>query len=107
MEDYALEVIFYLVVVIGLIIGSGYLLRKVNGNGFQVSGPLKVVASLSLGIKEKVVLVQIGERQQILLGVSPERITRLELFDEPVVFESESLDGFREKLQEMIKNGPA
>lgn len=107
MEGHILEVVFYLAVIVGLIITTGFLLRKVHKNGFQVAGPLKVVASLSLGIKEKVVLVQIGEQQQILLGVCPERITRLEGFDEPiVVFDSDGLESFREKLRHMMKHGP-
>ncbi len=107
MEDQILEVTFYLMAIVGLIVGCGFLLKKVNKSGFQVSGPIKVVASLALGIKEKVVLVQVGEHQQVLLGVSPGRITRLEVFNEPVVaLEPEGLDGFKEKLQEIMKNNP-
>jgi flagellar protein FliO/FliZ len=107
MEDYMTEVVFYLTGIVALILCSGYLLKKVNRSAFQVSGPMKVVTSLSLGIKEKLVLVQIGDSQQILLGVSPERVTKIESFDEPVIpLESEGLNNFREKLQEIMKNAP-
>ena len=80
MEDHIAEVALYLAGIVALILCSGYLLKKVNRSAFQVSGPMKVVSSLSLGIKEKLVLVQIGEHQQILLGVCPENITRIEVF---------------------------
>ncbi len=107
MEDHMFEVVLYLTGIVALILCGGYLLKKVNRHAFQVSGPMKVVTSLSLGIKEKLVLVQIGDSQQILLGVSPERITRIESFDEPVIFfETDGLNNFKEKLQEIMKNAP-
>jgi flagellar protein FliO/FliZ len=107
MEDHVMEIVLYLAGIVALILCSGYLLKKVNRSAFQVSGPMKVVTSLSLGIKEKLVLVQIGDQRQILIGVSPERITKIESFDEPVILlETEGLNNFREKLQEIMKNAP-
>jgi len=106
-EDNMLQVVFYLTGIVALILCSGYLLKKVNRSAFQVSGPMKVVTTLSLGIKEKLVLVQLGDHQQVLLGVSPEHITKIESFDEPVIYlETEGLSNFKDKLQEIMKNAP-
>jgi flagellar protein FliO/FliZ len=107
MEDHMLQIALYLMGIVTLIFCSGYLLKKINRSAFQVSGPMKVVTSLSLGIKEKLVLVQLGDHQQVLLGVSPERISRIEVFDEPVIpLETEGLSNFHDKLQEIMKNVP-
>ena len=106
MENQIIQISIYLTAIVGLILGCAYLLKKPNRNGFQVQGPIKIVASLSLGIKEKLVLIQIGDSQQILLGVSPERIEKIQSFDEPVITGDEAdLDNFKDKLREIMKHG--
>jgi flagellar biogenesis protein FliO len=46
-------------------------------------GSIEIVADISLGQKERAVLVQVGE-QQILLGVAPGRVNTLHVLAEPV-----------------------
>jgi flagellar protein FliO/FliZ len=77
----------YLSIVVGLIICSAYVLKKMKGNGFQTQGPIKIVASLSLGMKEKIILIQVGDKQQVLLGVSPEKIEKIQSYDQLIVRE--------------------
>jgi flagellar protein FliO/FliZ len=49
----------------------------------QNTGQLKVIASLSLGVKERLIVVQVGE-QQLVLGVTPQKITLIKSLDEPI-----------------------
>ena len=47
------------------------------------SGPIEIIADVSLGAKERAVLVQVGGKQ-LLLGVAPGRVNTLHVLDEPV-----------------------
>lgn len=103
MQDNIVQVSMYLSIIVGLILCGAYLLKKMKSVGFQTQGPIKIVASLSLGLKEKLVLIQVGDKQQILLGVSPEKIEKIQSFDEAIVMEGEAdLDTFQNKLKEMM-----
>lgn len=100
MQDNIIQVSMYLSVVVGLIICSAYVLKKMKGSGFQTQGPIKIVTSLSLGMKEKLVLIQLGDKQQILLGVTPEKIEKIQSFDAPVIGEEKIKESeFQEKLK--------
>ncbi len=57
-----------------------WLVRKVAGLSAVGPGMLRVVGGLSLGVREKVVLLQVGEKQ-LLLGVSPGRIETLQVLE--------------------------
>ncbi|WP_206045353.1 flagellar biosynthetic protein FliO [Oceanicoccus sagamiensis] len=73
-----------LVLIVFLIITIGWLIRRVGGVPMMGGQAMKVNAVLSLGTREKVVLVDIGDKQ-VLLGVAPGRISHIQSFDEPVV----------------------
>lgn len=103
MQDNIVQVSMYLSVIVGLILCGAFVLKKMKTVGFQTQGPIKIVASLSLGLKEKLVLIQIGDTQQILLGVSPEKIEKIQSFDEAIVKSGEvEQDTFQDKLKEMM-----
>jgi flagellar protein FliO/FliZ len=72
-----------LLLVLGLILGLAWLLRRLPGAGFRPSEGLRVVASLQLGAKERAVVVEVGG-QQLLLGVTPAGISRLHELPQPV-----------------------
>lgn len=87
--DYLLQVIGSFVVVILLLVGVLVLLRRFNGVGSQMSGNMRVVSSVGVGQRERVVLLQVGE-EQILVGVGPGNVRKIHAFDEPVVESSAS-----------------
>ena len=87
--DYLLQVIGSFVVVILLLIGVLVLLRRFNGVSSQMSGNMRVVSSVGVGQRERVVLLQVGE-EQILVGVGPGNVRKIHAFDEPVVEPSAS-----------------
>ena len=82
--SYLGQVIASLALVIGLLFGALWIMRRVNGVGQSVGGQMRVVSSLGLGQRERAVLVSVGD-QQILLGVAPGRVAALHVFDEPAV----------------------
>lgn len=67
-----------------LIFALAWLLRKVGQGGLLSNPHLKVMASLALGPRERLVVVAAGS-QQLLLGVAPGRISTLHVFDEPII----------------------
>jgi len=78
----ASSMILSLIMVLALIFISAIVLKRFNLSQ-QNSSQLKVIASLSLGAKERVVVVQIGE-QQLVLGVCPQQISLLKNLDQPI-----------------------
>jgi flagellar protein FliO/FliZ len=70
---------------------------------------MKVVAGLSLGGREKIVLVQVGEKQ-LLLGVSPGKIDNLLVLEgDDCIYQeknngmSEAENDFSHKLKQIMK----
>lgn len=78
----ASSMILSLLMVLGLIIICALVLKRFNLTQ-QNSGQLKVIASLSLGAKERIVVVQIGE-EQLVLGVSAQQISLLKNLETPI-----------------------
>lgn len=65
-----------LILVLAVFFLSVWLLRKSGSLAFVGKGQLTILAGLSLGMREKLVLVKVGEKQ-LLLGVSSGRIDKL------------------------------
>jgi len=64
------------VAVAALLLGARWLMRFTGAQGVA-SVALRVVASLPIGQRERVVIVQVGERQ-VMLGVAPGRVALLQ-----------------------------
>jgi len=78
------QMLLGLLLVIGLIFLLAWLLRRVQQIGPRGSQAIKLVASQALGPRDRLLLVQVG-REQVLLGISPGRITPLHVLAEPVL----------------------
>lgn len=76
------SMILSLLMVLALIIICALVFKRFNITQQDVS-QLKVVTSLSLGAKERVVVIQAGE-QQLLLGVTAQQVTLIERLAEPL-----------------------
>jgi flagellar protein FliO/FliZ len=69
---------FSLLLVVALIVAAAWLLRRTPLGAFsRANGPLKVIATLPLGPRERLVLVETDSRR-LLLGVGPAGISRLD-----------------------------
>jgi len=78
----ASSMIVSLLMVLVLIVICAFILKRFNLVQ-QGGSQLKVVASLSLGSKERVIVVQVGD-QQFVLGVTSQQINLLEKLSEPL-----------------------
>lgn len=76
------SMILSLLMVLALIGVCTLVLKRFNLTK-QNTGQLKVIASLSLGVKERLIVAQVGE-QQLLLGVTPQQITLIKSLEEPI-----------------------
>lgn len=97
------QVALGLLFVLSLIIGMAWLLKRVGGFSVAGNGALKILGGLSMGSRERVVLMQVGE-EQILIGVSPGRIQTLHVLNKPVRVDDKktSEPGFAERLSEAL-----
>jgi flagellar protein FliO/FliZ len=78
----ASSMILSLLAVLVAIIVVAWILKKLQVGGLAVNG-LKVVTSLNLGSKERLVVVQVGKKQ-LLLGITGQQINLLDTLDEPI-----------------------
>jgi flagellar protein FliO/FliZ len=77
-----------LIFVIGAILFVGWLYSRMRGVNLGASKVINVLAAQPLGPKEKIVVVQIGNKQ-IAVGMTPSSLQTLFVFDEPVVGQRE------------------
>ena len=84
--------------------------RKLNGLTVSGAEKMRVVGGLSLGLREKVILLQVGKKQ-LILGVTPGRIETLHVLEgDDCLIKEETMStttetGFAQKLLQAIKTG--
>jgi flagellar protein FliO/FliZ len=71
-----LQTLFGLVIVIGFVFGCAWLARKFGYQGGKRSGLVKVVGGASLGNKERVAVVEIGDTW-LVVGAAPGNVRLL------------------------------
>jgi flagellar protein FliO/FliZ len=106
---YLAQLVVGLILVILAILALAYVMRRLNGGGHRLGGHFRVVSGISLGSRERMLLVQVGQTQ-LLVGVAPGRVQTLLVLDEPIAVESgrgDQVPGadspFARKLQGMLK----
>lgn len=77
------QLVLGLLLVVGLIFVLAWLMRRVQSIGPGNAQVIELVGSRALGPRDRLVLVQVGE-EQILLGITPGRITPLHVLKTPV-----------------------
>jgi flagellar protein FliO/FliZ len=102
------SVVFGLFLIVFLILAVAWMLRRMGAVPMIGNQTMKVVAGLSVGTREKVMLIEVGGKQ-ILVGVAPGRVSPLHYFDEPVVesrgaSESEFSLKFKQLFQQGMKH---
>jgi len=94
-----------LVAVIVMIFATGWLLKRFSGFSTLNNRHLKIHASLSVGARERIVLIEVGG-EQILVGVTPQQINHLHTLKEPVVSPAAPAQGeFAQRLQAILRKG--
>ena len=74
---------FALLLVLGLILGLAWLLKRLPGSGFRQADGLRVIASINLGAKERAAVVQVGG-EQLLLGIGAGGVRTLHVLPQPL-----------------------
>jgi flagellar protein FliO/FliZ len=82
--DQLIEVGLALALVIGLIYAAAWLVKRNKSFSPSAGIPMKTLSVLPMGVKEKIILVEVGGKQ-LLLGMTPHQINTLATFDEPIV----------------------
>lgn len=95
--------------VLALILGLAWLLKRSGRFQIAAGGGLKILGGLSMGTRERVVLLQVGETQ-LLVGVAPGSVKTLHVLDKPLTVTKEtaaSTAGFAQQLGAMLSGSKA
>jgi flagellar protein FliO/FliZ len=71
-----LQVVFGLLVVVGLLAGALWLLKRMGGGRFAPGSVVKIVGGVSVGNRERVLVVEVAD-QWIVIGVAPGQVSTL------------------------------
>jgi flagellar protein FliO/FliZ len=71
-----LQVSFGLIVVLGIMAGIAWLLKRYGVRGPAAGSVVKVVGGVNVGTRERVMVVEVGD-QWIVVGVAPGRVNSL------------------------------
>jgi flagellar protein FliO/FliZ len=77
------QVTISLLLVLAAVFAAGWVMRKLRGFGGLKSDAIIIIADVSLGAKERAVLLQVGS-QQVLVGVAAGSVNTLHVLPEPV-----------------------
>ena len=98
-----------LLIVLAIFLLCVWGLRKLNVANLSGTDKMRIVGGLSLGMREKVVLLQVG-RKQLVLGVTPGQIQALHVLEgedclcnteKPATMAQDA--GFAQKLMDVMK----
>lgn len=78
-----IDVVVGLAIIVALIFLLAFAFRKFGSTGAGMGGLIKVISAMSLGGRDRIALISIGQKQ-MLLGISPGRIATLHVFDESI-----------------------
>lgn len=77
------QVLGGLAMVLALVVILAWLVRRLNGARFAGARNLRLVAGISLGSRERILVVEVGETQ-LVVGVAPGRVQTLHVLDQPL-----------------------
>lgn len=92
-----------LLFLLALVLGAAWLIKRTGGMpALRGGSSMKVIAALSLGPRERVVLIELGG-QQWLLGVGGGSVNTLHHFEQPIIVGGN--DDFAGKLRQLWPHG--
>lgn len=78
-----LNVTLGLALIVGLILGISWFVKRFSQGAFAGNSYLKIIATMPLGTRERIALIDAGGKQ-LLIGVTPTNINTLHVFEVPV-----------------------
>lgn len=99
-----IQVVAGLLFVLFMVVAIGWAVRRVGGVRLSGGKGLNIICGMSMGARERVVLIQVGE-EQVLIGVSPGRIQTLHVLENPIDLKADEQDktSFSSKFAEVLK----
>ncbi len=95
-----------LLIVLAVFFFCVWAMRKLSGITVNGAEKMRVVGGLSLGMRERIILLQVGKKQ-LILGVTPGRIDALHVLEGDDCLNSEPSmardSGFAQKLMQVTK----
>ena len=85
--SHLLQTTLGLLAVLAVIVAIGWAVKRFGNLRGGIQGQMKIVGGISLGTRERVVLLQVGD-QQLVLGVAPGQIRTLHVLDHPLSVDS-------------------
>lgn len=106
--SHLLNVTLGLIAIIGLIFALSLFVKRFGSGTFSANTQLKIISSMPLGTRERIVLIDAGG-QQLLLGITPTNINTLHVFADPIVVDSkpELQSDFSQKLMAILQQKPS
>ena len=98
------QLVLGLLLVLGLIFFLAWLLRRVQQAAPRSGQVIELIGSKALGPRDRLLLVQVGN-EQILLGLTPGRITPLHVMAQPVEVPAatqQATPEFAQRLMELL-----
>ena len=104
-SEYFGQIMLSLVLVLLIIFLAAWVLRRYSRFPGVAEGNLKVIGALSVGQRERILLLQVGQ-EQIVVGVTSNKITTLHQLEEPVQVKDNVSMGsqFSKRLQEALSS---
>ena len=104
-SEYFGQIMLSLVLVLLIIFLAAWILRRYSRFPGVADGNLKVIGALSVGQRERILLLQVGQ-EQIVVGVTSSKITTLHQLEEPVQVKDNApmSSQFSKRLQDALKS---
>jgi flagellar protein FliO/FliZ len=99
------QVFFGLAIIVIAIFAMAWVIKRTGYVNTRANGQLKIIGGLTLTQRERLLLVQVGKKQ-ILIGVSPGRISTLHELEESIDLagdEKPQMESFAHKLQSLLR----
>lgn len=99
-----LNLLVSLVVVVGAILLVGWIYSRMQGGMTRGNGAINVVATRPIGPKERILVVEIADKQ-LVVGMTSSSVQTLHVFDERVLTGAESspASGFSDRLKTAMR----
>lgn len=100
-----LQMFLGLFIVLGIIFGIAWFVRRMGSFQNVSHGALRILGGLSIGQRERIILVQVGDTQ-LLVGLAPGQIRTLHVLEQSVTLKEQGQAGnisFADRLQSVLQ----
>lgn len=97
-----LNLVLGLIFLTVIVVAGWWLVQRAGGLQLKSGSGMRIIAAISVGPRERVMLIEIGG-EQMLLGVAPGRVNLLHRFEQPII--TASTDDFASKIRQVMQQG--